>query len=348
MIFAAVTLEWVMSLTSTDGGYGSCTANLLAKDGIYLGSVPRSISEVPLYPGARADVALSCSCSISECTFASSDEDAYNIMTLVVTGNQNSASDLETWTPTRPCYLADLQNADVTDRSHTLSLDGRNLQVQMDGVGDSMNYANTHGDVVSSISEWVAMGTLTAGDVVEFEVDGANGHPLHIHVSPYQIISMPDESYNDGYFQVGDWHDTLQLSDLGFADTFTIRMQTDSFTGKMVVHCHILSHEDQGMMNFIDVDGTEGSMWKCAESLDSTCYSTAYSARSTKAHSVDIDCLAEAPDAASSPSTSSDSNTVLYVSLGLIAAAAGGALLFVALRRKNQSNPATELVDVDA
>jgi len=32
-----------------------------------------------------------------------------------------------------------------------------------------------------------------------------------------------------------------------------IRFITDEFTGPMVIHCHILSHEDSGMMMVVDV-----------------------------------------------------------------------------------------------
>merc|ERR1712083_587149 len=56
-----------------------------------------------------------------------------------------------------------------------------------------------------------------------------------------------------------------------------IRMQTDYFTGKMVIHCHILEHEDEGMMAWIDISGTEGATWTGAETIDSTCYRAAFS-----------------------------------------------------------------------
>jgi hypothetical protein len=43
----------------------------------------------------------------------------------------------------------------------------------------------------------------------------------------------------------GDWHDTLLTASAGGGTTVTVRMQTDTFTGKAVVHCHILEHEDR-------------------------------------------------------------------------------------------------------
>mmetsp|Transcript_53179 Transcript_53179/g.91340 ORF Transcript_53179/g.91340 Transcript_53179/m.91340 type:complete len:345 (-) Transcript_53179:252-1286(-) len=49
----------------------------------------------------------------------------------------------------------------------------------------------------------------------------------------------------------------------------------------MVAHCHILVHEDQGMMGYFDVGGTEGAVFTAAQSSDSTCYYLANSGDST-------------------------------------------------------------------
>ena len=34
-----------------------------------------------------------------------------------------------------------------------------------------------------------------------------------------------------------------------------VRFQTVTFNGSVVLHCHILGHEDQGMMGVVDVVG---------------------------------------------------------------------------------------------
>merc|ERR1740138_1908104 len=103
-------------------------------------------------------------------------------------------------------------------------------------------------------------------------VTGANAHPFHMHVNPYQITAMTDASYGGGYFTTGDWHDTLLVADGGGGLSTTVRTQTDTFTGKVVIHCHILEHEDEGMMGYISITGTEGAVWSGAEGIDSTCY----------------------------------------------------------------------------
>ena len=40
---------------------------------------------------------------------------------------------------------------------------------------------------------------------------------------------------------MGDWHDTISSRGV-------IRYQPNLYTGKMMIHCHQLIHEDEGMM----------------------------------------------------------------------------------------------------
>merc|ERR1719330_2013389 len=139
-----------------------------------------------------------------------------------------------------------------------------------------MTYANVHADG-GTMASWAAIGSFTVGSVHELVVTGANAHPLHLHVNPFQIIDLGGATtLNDGYFQAGDWHDTLYLDALGGGNTLTVRMNTDVFTGKMVVHCHILEHEDEGMMAWVDLTGTEGATYAQAATLQPGCYSSAF------------------------------------------------------------------------
>ena len=93
---------------------------------------------------------------------------------------------------------------------------------------------------------WPAVATLPIGQVHQLVVTGTNAHPLHIHIQPFQITAFSGgANLDNGYFAVGDWHDTLLTASAGGGTTVTVRMQTDTFTGKAVVHCHILEHEDR-------------------------------------------------------------------------------------------------------
>lgn len=65
-------------------------------------------------------------------------------------------------------------------------------------------------------------------------------HPFHVHGNPFQVISRngKPEPYRT-------WKDTVLVR---AGETVRIRMVFEDFTGQTVYHCHILDHEDLGMM----------------------------------------------------------------------------------------------------
>ncbi len=69
-------------------------------------------------------------------------------------------------------------------------------------------------------------------------------HPFHIHVNDYQLMSVNGRPVNPHY------EDTTLIPPHG---EFVMRTHFTDFTGKFVYHCHILVHEDAGMMGTIEV-----------------------------------------------------------------------------------------------
>lgn len=121
---------------------------------------------------------------------------------------------------------------------------------------------------------------LTLGGVDEWWLSsGSIGHPFHIHVNPFQIIEIlkpdgtsvvgADGKCSDGgdpqyCDQIGIWRDTLFVKNPNFNPTglnegknkgYLIKMRTryERYVGDFVLHCHILDHEDQGMMQNIRI-----------------------------------------------------------------------------------------------
>jgi FtsP/CotA-like multicopper oxidase with cupredoxin domain len=101
--------------------------------------------------------------------------------------------------------------------------------------------------------------TMKLNTLQEWTLDGVQGHPLHIHINPHQIVGLGrvdasgqcDEEFS--YFCVGDWHDTLQLPVADGHSSATIRFLTADFAGKQVVHCHYLNHEDLGCIAYMNI-----------------------------------------------------------------------------------------------
>jgi hypothetical protein len=84
----------------------------------------------------------------------------------------------------------------------------------------------------------------------EWKVSGAGApHPFHIHVNPFQAQRVePDEA---GIMRPQWlWKDTLFVLDGNLAP---LRMRYTEFKGAFVLHCHILDHEDRGMMELVEI-----------------------------------------------------------------------------------------------
>lgn len=88
-----------------------------------------------------------------------------------------------------------------------------------------------------------------------------HGHVFHIHVNPFLVTKI-----NGVELDRPLWRDTFALPP-NDGDSITFVSNFTDFTGKFVQHCHILSHEDLGMMEAIEVvadqtaegEGNDGS-----------------------------------------------------------------------------------------
>jgi len=93
-------------------------------------------------------------------------------------------------------------------------------------------------------------------------------HPFHIHLNPFLIQEFNDPTPNDpnnplttGDNPIGQWQDTIIIPNATFnsdgslkqAGQVVIRHRFPQITGKFVLHCHILGHEDRGMMQLLEV-----------------------------------------------------------------------------------------------
>jgi FtsP/CotA-like multicopper oxidase with cupredoxin domain len=83
--------------------------------------------------------------------------------------------------------------------------------------------------------------------------DGGFNHPFHIHVNPFQFYrEEPDENGFKKKDKEPIWKDTLSLPSDG--SSITVRSRYKRFEGDFFLHCHILGHEDQGMMEWVRIE----------------------------------------------------------------------------------------------
>lgn len=106
---------------------------------------------------------------------------------------------------------------------------------------------------------------LPLGGVEEWRIsvpkDG-QPHVFHIHVNPFQIVSIRNSSGEDrtdpaspGFHPfyaglTGQWLDTILLE----PETIVImRTRYERFIGDIMLHCHLVAHSDLGMMQHIRI-----------------------------------------------------------------------------------------------
>lgn len=96
------------------------------------------------------------------------------------------------------------------------------------------------------------------GDLVEWTLTNISpvAHPFHIHTNAFQVLEVNGEVLDPPI-----WRDVVIVPPTDNpANPGTVRIRTwiDDFIGGIVLHCHIITHEDLGMMqNVVIVDDTQ-------------------------------------------------------------------------------------------
>lgn len=97
--------------------------------------------------------------------------------------------------------------------------------------------------VIGTVEEWI------------FRNNTHELHPIHLHVNDAQIVSI-----NGVTQQARSWVDTIPIpyiykdgSGNDVPGEVVMRFRFRRFMGPYVFHCHILGHEDNGMMSIINV-----------------------------------------------------------------------------------------------
>src|SRR5262245_27048884 len=92
------------------------------------------------------------------------------------------------------------------------------------------------------IDQRVPLGAVEEWTVVNEHEDD---HVFHIHTNPFQMIAINGEKLAEP-----SWHDTVVVPRNG---SVTFRSRFLDFTGRFVLHCHMMNHEELGMMQVVEV-----------------------------------------------------------------------------------------------
>jgi FtsP/CotA-like multicopper oxidase with cupredoxin domain len=89
----------------------------------------------------------------------------------------------------------------------------------------------------------VRLGAVEEWTIINEDTD--NDHVFHIHVNDMLLTRINGDPLADPI-----WLDTAVVPRNG---SITFRSRFRDFTGKFALHCHMMNHEDLGMMQLVEV-----------------------------------------------------------------------------------------------
>ncbi len=216
---------------------------------------PRDVDSIRLLPGNRADVLVTMSAGIA--TFEALPVDrgstggmgggmgggnataasTVTLATLTVSGANGAALPKPVLSQPRDLRSEPLDGA----RTLTLAMGGG---MGGGGMGGSMMGFTIDGQEFDPgrVDQSVAAGAIEEWTIVN---TSTMDHPFHLHVWPMQVIQVGNQS-----IETPTWQDVVNVP---ANSQSRVRIAFENFTGTAVYHCHILDHEDNGMMGVISV-----------------------------------------------------------------------------------------------
>ncbi len=220
--------------------------DVIANDGLALPTV-RTQETIALGPGKRTEFIVRGSSTPGTYEFTL---DEYNqgvdtwparvIGSLVVEGPAWMGAEL----PGLDAHgLPDLRGASITaNRRITFDVDesipeGEYGRFTMNGHPFG---TNAQGEPDAGYVEWTSSVDDTEEWIIQNNTD--QDHPFHVHTNPFQVVEIT------GSPQLAqlDYQDTVVVPRNG--GTVRVRTRFTDFSGRILMHCHIIDHEDMGMM----------------------------------------------------------------------------------------------------
>jgi FtsP/CotA-like multicopper oxidase with cupredoxin domain len=210
-------------------------------------AAPRRVEDVVLAPGNRADLLVTATEGTSALEVLGVDRgsvggmmggspsgDVGTIATLQVTGAAVAAQPA----PAAQPAARDLRDDEPAIRRRLVLAVGMGGGMGPGGMSFTIDGREFDPDRVDQ--------TVTPGVVEEWTIANTSpmDHPMHLHVWPMQIVAEAGRPVDDVR-----WQDVVNIPANG---EVTVRIAFDKFRGRTVYHCHILDHEDRGMMGVIE------------------------------------------------------------------------------------------------
>jgi len=110
------------------------------------------------------------------------------------------------------------------------------------------------------VDPYTIMSDVGTYEVWEISVQGGMDYPFHLHVNHAQVLSISggDSGYASFYTQAPAWKDTVLVPKMG--GTVRLLVSIMDWTGMTMFHCHIVEHEDIGMIGMWHIMNTTEPM----------------------------------------------------------------------------------------
>ena len=228
--------------------------HLIGVDGSALGSA-RTVDEVLFTPGQRLDILIEGARSQGSYRLLNLPYDRGTEMMGGMMGSRRQIAATETlatieyrgraersWTipGSLPGTIAPLAPSELPPRTFQLGMGmmgGGMMRMGGGGMNFTINGRAFDANRIDSaprlgtIEDWIYVNSTTMD------------HPMHLHTNPFQLVDENGAAERA-------WRDVI-LVKAGAEARFRVAFK--DFAGKTVQHCHILDHEDQGMMATVEM-----------------------------------------------------------------------------------------------
>ncbi len=256
---ATSTPRGVSSIELLDAAGNQIPMHLIAVDGItFYGKPPRPTLGWELTPGGRADFLVQIPPTgtagvyrVHKNVVAGAPASAPQVLAYVVVQGPVVLDQIPAVLPKRPdyaCYLEPIHLDMPPARTVSFSVEGAcgapGDLIGTDFLIDGEKFDPTvvdHAVPLGATEEWALLNT------------SGMRHPFHIHVNSFQVVGEvvdptgPDDPTN------WMWRDTVPIPAVGQGGQVNIRHRFLDYDGLFVLHCHVLNHEDLGMMQLVKV-----------------------------------------------------------------------------------------------
>ena len=248
-------------INSTKDGSETIVFHEVAVDGLPLGKIVTK-NTLELYPGYRSESLVKApgkegTYLLIDGTRPDSDEKLKYIAKIVVSGKPVNMA-LPKSSELKKYRIPSVKASAVTRKDREILY---GLRLNLDKIFCVQVNANGKKGAWTQFTEDNVF-KFNLGEVEELVigVDNCNAdgtplqvfHPFHIHVNPFEIIEV--WKIEDGKKVSSDfdpvWRDTLVMQQ---GHRYRIRTRIEDFSGRFVHHCHILDHEDKGMMQLVEI-----------------------------------------------------------------------------------------------